>query len=55
MEIESLTYNFFPYRHELERIFSNDFTPPSKNGKAALRRYFKQLKTGNMQTIVIDE
>jgi hypothetical protein len=24
--VESLCYNFFPYRHELERIFVKDFT-----------------------------
>ncbi|NBK99309.1 MAG: hypothetical protein EOM50_15070 [Erysipelotrichia bacterium] len=55
MEVESLCYNFSPYRHELERIFSNDFTLPSKKEKGALKRYFKHLKTGNMEIIVLDE
>lgn len=55
LEVEALLYNFFPYRYELDRIFSNDFTPASKNEKAAFRRYFKELKNGNMQTIVIDD
>ena len=48
-------YNFFSCRYELERIFSNDFKTSSKKEKAVLRHYFKQLKIGDMQTIVIDE
>jgi hypothetical protein len=53
--VESLCYNFFPYRHELERIFVKDFTGPSQKEKNALKRYFKHLKPGNMRIITIDE
>lgn len=52
--VESLCYNFFPYRHELERIFVKDFTGPSQKEKNALKRYFKHLKPGNMRIITID-
>ena len=55
MEVESLCYNFFPYRHELERIFVKDFTGLSQKEKNALKRYFKHLKPGNMRIITIDE
>ncbi|MBN2833073.1 MAG: hypothetical protein JXK50_07090 [Campylobacterales bacterium] len=54
LKIESLLYNFFPYRHEIMRIFSKDFTPPSQKEKDALNRYFKDLKFGTMKTITID-
>ena len=55
MEVESLCYNFFPYRHELKRIFDKDFSEPSQQEKNALKRYFKHLKSGNMPIITIDE
>lgn len=53
-DFEAIEYSKYPYRDEIKRVFSGDFSLPSKAELEELDIYFKNLEYEEIDTIVID-